>query len=115
LTWAAPTAPRSAGSSSRRSDDIAVGANSLRLTLCLHELGALSNGGGQVHIAWQRSEDAAPSKVRLSWQETGGPLVITPKRKGFGSLLIESSFAGEGETSIEYPPEGLRCTLELPL
>jgi two-component sensor histidine kinase len=90
------------------------------LTLCLHELatnaakyGALSNGTGQVHIAWQPIDNAGQRRVRLSWWETGGPPVKTPSHKGFGSLLIESSFASEGASSIEFLPGGLRCVLEL--
>jgi PAS domain S-box-containing protein len=93
---------------------------SLMLTLCLHELatnaakyGALSNGTGQVHIAWQPIDNAGQRRVRLSWWETGGPPVKTPSHKGFGSLLIESSFASEGASSIEFLPGGLRCVLEL--
>src|SRR3954453_22527133 len=73
---------------------------SLSLTLCLHELatnaakyGALSNGAGQVHVAW---EPVGPDKARLSWRETGGPAVVAPQRTGFGSRLIESS-NGTGE------------------
>jgi PAS domain S-box-containing protein len=95
---------------------------SLTLTLCLHELatnaakyGALSNGSGRVHLAWELVGNGKKRKVRLSWRETGGPAVTTPERKGFGSLLLESSFSGEGETSIEYRPEGLACSLELSL
>jgi hypothetical protein len=41
--------------------------------------------------------------------------VRVPERKGFGSILIESSFRGEGVTCFEYLPEGVRCSLELSL
>jgi PAS domain S-box-containing protein len=94
---------------------------SLTLTLCLHELatnavkyGALSNGTGQVHLSWQPCNDAGDRrKVSLTWQEAGGPAVAAPERKGFGSLLIESS--GDGESGIEYCPGGVRCRLNLDL
>jgi PAS domain S-box-containing protein len=93
---------------------------SLMLTLCLHELatnaakyGALSNGTGQVHIAWEPIDNSGRQRLRLAWRESGGPPVKIPARKGFGSLLIESSFAGEGESSIEFAPGGLRCVLNL--
>jgi two-component sensor histidine kinase len=92
------------------------------LTLCLHELatnavkyGALSNGTGQVHIDWAPVADGDQRKVRLSWRESGGPPVAAPTRKGFGSLLIETSFGGSDQPSVEFRPQGLRCFLDLPL
>jgi PAS domain S-box-containing protein len=96
--------------------------SSLMLTMCLHELatnaakyGALSNGSGQVHVAWELIGNGGDRKVRLSWRETGGPPVTGPQRKGFGSVLIEHSFVGCGETLLDFPPDGLRCSLELSL
>jgi PAS domain S-box-containing protein len=103
--------------------DVWVPANrTLLLTLTLHELatnaakyGALSNSTGEVRVSWDLVNDAEKRKVRLSWRETGGPPVTAPERKGFGSLLIEQSFAGEGQTHFEFEPGGLRCSLEVPL
>jgi PAS domain S-box-containing protein len=96
--------------------------SSLLLTMCLHELatnaakyGALSNGTGQVHVSWELVGNGGDHKVRLSWQETGGPPVTPPQRKGFGSVLVEQSFAGSGETLFDFQPDGLRCSLELSL
>lgn len=93
---------------------------SLSLTLCLHELatnavkyGALSNGTGQVRVSWNVGDDSDRRKLQLTWKETGGPPVKLPERNGFGTLLIEST--GEGETRIEYPPDGVHCFLDLSL
>ena len=93
---------------------------SLSLTMCLHELGtnaakygALSNGTGQVHVTWKVIANGKENKVRLSWREIGGPAVTAPGRKGFGSLLIEQSFSGEGESRVDFRPDGLCCLLEL--
>jgi PAS domain S-box-containing protein len=102
---------------------VAMPANSsLMLTMCLHELatnaakyGALSNGTGKVNVGWKVIGNSVNRKVKLSWRETGGPPVTVPQRKGFGSLLIEQSFVGYGETSFEFRPDGLRCSLELSL
>jgi PAS domain S-box-containing protein len=95
---------------------------SLTLTLCLHELatnavkyGALSNGTGRVNVAWKLISNGERNKVRLSWRETGGPPVTVPERKGFGSLLIDQSFSGEGESCVDFRPDGVRCSLELSL
>jgi two-component sensor histidine kinase len=103
--------------------DVWLPANkSLLLTLALHELatnaakyGALSNGTGRVSVSWQLIDNGEGRKVNLSCRETGGPPVSAPERKGFGSLLIEQSFAGEGQTLFEYKPKGLKCSLEVPL
>jgi HWE histidine kinase len=85
---------------------------SLTLTLCLHELatnavkyGALSNGTGLVHVAWDQVGNGEQRSVRLTWHEAGGPPVIVPKRKGFGSLLIESS--GDGESRLDLRPDDI--------
>jgi two-component sensor histidine kinase len=54
----------------------------------------------------------------LTWTEQGGPPILTqPSRRGFGSRLIERSFAAEvgGEVKLTYAPTGLVCRLEAPL
>ncbi len=53
----------------------------------------------------------------LCWTESGGPSVKRPEQRGFGSMLIERSIAYEldGETSVDYRPEGLVCTIFAPL
>ena len=102
---------------------VALSAKSaLMLTMCLHELatnaakyGALSNGTGQVHLAWELIRNGSEGKIKLTWRESGGPPVTTPQRKGFGSVLIEQSFLGYGETFFDFRPDGLRCSLELSL
>ena len=90
--------------------------NSLMLTMCLHELatnavkyGALSNGTGRIDVSWQCEQGA---QVRVTWQESGGPGVLPPSRKGFGTKLIESSLGADGAGAIDYRPEGVRCAFE---
>jgi PAS domain S-box-containing protein len=87
---------------------------SLQLTLAMHELatnaakyGAFRNAAGRVHLRWEMSDDG---RLKLCWTETGGPTVVTPKRKGFGSILIEHTFEG---ARLEYAPQGFACTFEL--
>jgi PAS domain S-box-containing protein len=94
---------------------------SVAVAMALHELatnavkyGALSNGGGRVSIAWERQFQA--NRVKLVWQESGGPEVSPPKQKGFGSHLIERAFGGQlGGSELVFSPEGLSCTLEVGL
>jgi two-component sensor histidine kinase len=91
---------------------------SVLLSMAVHELatnavkyGALSNGSGKVRIAWQLRQARG---LKLRWQETGGPPVKPPQRKGFGSRLIENALRGElGSARLEFAPEGVTCTLEI--
>ncbi|QRM56066.1 PAS domain-containing sensor histidine kinase [Sinorhizobium sp. BG8] len=92
------------------------------ISLALHELatnaakyGALSVAGGRVSIVWSLDGDA-PARLKLRWQETGGPPVTAPSRRGFGSRLIESLLSVElkGEVQISYDPAGLVCEVTAP-
>jgi len=89
------------------------------LGMVLHELftnalkyGALSNEGGKVALRWSCSSEE-PVSIALSWKEDGGPPVVPPKRKGFGSVLLERMVKAQldGETKIEFRPEGVACTV----
>lgn len=54
----------------------------------------------------------------LTWSEQGGPPILNqPARRGFGSRLIERSFAAEvgGEVKLTYAPTGVVCRLEAAL
>jgi PAS domain S-box-containing protein len=94
----------------------------LTMALIFHELatnalkyGALSNASRKVVLAW--TYDAATRDLALTWTETGGPPVVAPTRRGFGSRLIERSLRGElkGAASMDYRPEGLVCTMRATL
>ena len=95
--------------------------HALGLAMALHELGsnavkygALSGDGGRVDIAWT----VAPSgEIGFVWEESEGPKVEPPVRRGFGSRLIQEGLARElnGEVSMDYRPEGLRCKLRFRL
>jgi two-component sensor histidine kinase len=49
----------------------------------------------------------------LEWSEKDGPPVVPPRRKGFGSRLIERGLAQElgGEVKIGYDPQGVWCEI----
>jgi PAS domain S-box-containing protein len=96
----------------------------LTLAMVFHELatnaakhGALSDGGaGKIDIAWQ-VEPTAHGRMRLRWQESGGPPVTRPGRKGFGSRVIEGGLAREldGEVCLDYEPAGVVCQITMPV
>ena len=96
----------------------------LALAMTFHELatnaakyGALSNTSGRVRLNWTLTKDASFDLLQLRWAEEDGPQVTAPKRKGFGSRLIERGLAQElaGTVRIDYLPTGVICTIEAPL
>jgi two-component system CheB/CheR fusion protein len=87
--------------------------------LVLHELatnstkyGSLSRRGGTVNLGWTLNGGNEPPMLSVLWEERGGPTVETPKRAGFGSLLIESSIPG-AKVQREFRPAGLVCKMDL--
>jgi len=90
-------------------------------SLALHELatnavkhGALSSPHGRIEIAWAVRGDGGDGGRVLSfrWKERGGPPVVAPSRRGFGTTLLKATFS---EVRFEYAPEGLMCDIDLPL
>lgn len=93
------------------------------LAMILHELatnaakyGALSVAGGRLEVAWQPRPTGVGQVIRLEWIESGGPRVVEPERRGFGTKLIERTAKQEleGEAWLAYLEQGLRCELTFP-
>jgi two-component sensor histidine kinase len=88
-------------------------------SLALHELatnavkhGALSRPDGRIEIAWAVRGDDGGRVLSFRWQERGGPPVVAPSRRGFGTTLLKATF---GDVRLDYAPEGLMCDIDLPL
>jgi two-component sensor histidine kinase len=95
--------------------------DALSIGLALHELltnatryGALSNDEGRVNIQWTVT---GADIVSMAWDESGGPLVSMPEKRGFGLNLIERALAQElgSPIAIEFAPGGLRCRFAIAL
>ena len=89
------------------------------LALVIHELltnaakyGALSDGG-TVAIDWRVDADGS---LLLDWNESGGPAVVAPTRRGFGSTVIERSipYDLDGKAEITYRLSGLEAHFCIP-
>jgi PAS domain S-box-containing protein len=87
------------------------------LAMVLHELstnaakyGAFANEEGRVEIAWRRLE---ADKAELTWTERGGPKVVGEPVPGFGNKLISRVIAYDlqGNATMRFEPDGLRCRL----
>jgi PAS domain S-box-containing protein len=94
----------------------------LSLTLLVHELatnavkyGALAAPNGYVRLDWRTEPASKGEEFVLEWREIGGPRIISPTHKGFGSRLIESGLGGTGRVDVRYPVEGLHATFRVPL
>ena len=91
------------------------------IAITLHELatnaakyGSLSAAAGRVEIAWSHTADG---RLSLRWIELGGPTVMPPTHRGFGTRIMENILAGQlkGEVRFDWRAQGLSCKIALPL
>jgi two-component sensor histidine kinase len=59
----------------------------------------------------------AGKRLLLNWTEKDGPHVTPPAHKGFGSRVLERGLTHEleGTVYLDYRPDGLVCTMDIPL
>ena len=90
------------------------------LSMIVHEIatnaakyGALSNDTGTVALDWEVITEDAKARLRLIWTEAGGPHVVAPVQRGFGSRLIERSARDQlgGEATVDFLPRGVVYTV----
>ena len=92
-------------------------------TLLLHELttnavkhGALSDASGEVSISWATVGSGANARFWFRWEERHGPTVKLPVHKGFGTVLLQSTFsAPDTKRRLAFEPGGLVYELDIPL
>jgi PAS domain S-box-containing protein len=97
--------------------DIDLGPTAaVSLSLLLHELatnaikyGSLSGPLGRVAVSWYLTRDREDKILTFSWKEIGGPAIVEPMKKGFGSKLINSGLAGNGNVRLLYKTEGFEA------
>lgn len=90
------------------------------VALLMHEMttnaakyGALSSAGGRLAIQWNLT---AEGDCVIDWTEGAGPPVDPPKRKGFGSTLIQRTVVYDlgGALDIRFLREGLTASFTIP-
>jgi two-component sensor histidine kinase/integral membrane sensor domain MASE1 len=104
--------------SSVEGTDIRVGPQlAQNFSLALHELatnaakyGALSDRNGKVEIYWTIVREGESNRLKLKWQERGGPRVAQPTRQGFGTALLKAVFP---DVRLDYAIEGLNCEIDV--
>lgn len=87
----------------------------------MHELatnamkyGAPGLPGGRVELRW-RLEDA---RLVVDWRERcPGRAIARATRRGFGTELLEQTIEHQldGAVTLDWRPDGLRCTIAVPL
>jgi two-component sensor histidine kinase len=96
-------------------------AMAVAIGMAVHELatnaarhGALSCKTGKVEVAWSVASSGSQRALRLAWRESGGPPVREPKRRGFGSRMIEQGLKHDlqGEAKLIFASSGLQCVIE---
>jgi PAS domain S-box-containing protein len=94
-------------------------ASAQAIGLALHELatnagkyGALSTDTGGVDISWR----TAVNTLTMSWAEHDGPLVLAPKRRGFGTTVVEAMAerSVDGSVDLDYASSGVTWRLTCP-
>lgn len=91
--------------------------------LAFHELatnaakyGALACGEGRLAVEWWLVTGGGGT-FKLRWRESGGRPVAEPRRRGFGSHLIERNLAQSigGVAKLVFRTEGLEADISAPL
>lgn len=103
--------------------DIELGPKAtVSISLLLHELatnaakyGALSAPSGKIDLSWSVDEGGGEPMLKLSWEETGGPVVSEPTRRSFGSRLIMMGLPGNSGVEKQWLPAGLVARFEAKL
>lgn len=111
---------RAAGKISLNGPDVALRSSAAQsLALAIHELstnaakyGALSSVDGRLSVQWA----IAGGNLTVDWQETGGPAVTPPNKRGFGTNILLGSVEKQlnGKVKMDWRPSGLACHIAIP-
>ena len=96
------------------------------LALGIHELatnavkyGALAQSNGKLRVTWSLTREGRNSVATINWRESG---VVMPERgdglrKGYGTELITRAlpYQLKAKTELAYGPDGVRCTIAVPV
>jgi two-component sensor histidine kinase len=95
-----------------------------QIGLAIHELatnaarfGALATPAGLVTVSWTlEAASNGTGHLKINWQESGGPAVGTPERKGFGHMVLTRVVPGslQGRASLAFDHDGVSWTLVVP-
>jgi hypothetical protein len=93
------------------------------MAMVLHELttnagkyGAFSDRNGRVSQQWRCLRNGSNGGLAIEWQEIGGPRVLPPSQRGYGTGVIAEIIPFElgGTVELTFPAEGVRCRMQIP-
>lgn len=91
----------------------------VNMSMAMHELvtnavkyGALSTAAGHVAVSWTESQAGTRNLLNLDWLERNGPPVTEPKRRGFGTSLLQAACV---DVRFDFARSGFGCQLSMPL
>ncbi len=91
------------------------------LALIFHELatnagkyGAFSAANGMLQVSWSVTSDNPDIPwLKISWDETEGPMVENVGAAGFGTKLLQSALRSfDGKTEVAFLKTGVHCTMQ---
>jgi two-component sensor histidine kinase len=88
----------------------------ISLALMFHELatnaakyGAFSTPHGLLHVSWTVTNDI----LSIVWDESGGPMITTSGKPGFGTQLLNAGLRPfNGKSEIAFLATGLHCMMQ---
>ncbi len=95
-------------------------STAVALGMAFHELatnavkyGALSGAEGRIDVSWTVVGPGRERQLRIVWIESGGPPVMKPERRGFGSRVIVGGLAHQldGVVDLAFAETGVVCTI----
>ncbi len=107
--------------------DIVLRSNSVQaLAMALHELttnavkyGALGRPSGRLDVRWRVEREGGSPWIVVDWKESGVETAEPAAQRGAGNgrRLIEDALPYQfgARTSFAIEPDGVRCTIALPL
>jgi len=93
------------------------------IAMVLHELttnaakyGAFSDRNGRVSLRWRWLRNGSTGRLAIEWREIGGPQVLPPRQRGYGTGVIGELVPFElgGTVELTFLGDGVRCWMEIP-